>query len=414
MTVEHTKLDDVVEALRPAGARWVVGVVAAAWLAIGAGDWAMRFRWFRWQDSIVSRGAMTSEALSAPMQKRENPEHRGGDLTRLVNIASFARAFEQVRPATVDWTDELGYRNEPPVTGRSYRIVVTGASYMNTGFPMTNMFSARLSAVGGVPVYNHAIAGHGPFMGPLKYLENKHFAEHPPRVLVWGIAEREIGGVPFAGFVYQLVHRQRAQVVDAGRASVAWQALTPESLKTSLPNTSLLAQYGERAWNRLRYELFRQITPDVAVSAEDVEGAPFLFYAPAVTALKWSPQQRDADKVAWALGHFRDACRAKGTELVILLIPDKEQVYRDLLPPRLNSPSSPIPPSCLYDVERALQAAGIPVVNLLPDFEREAARGVFLYWRDDTHWNDRAMAMAAERLWRAVEPLLTASAGEVP
>ena len=48
----------------------------------------------------------------------------------------------------------------------------------------------------------------------------------------------------------------------------------------------------------------------------------------------------------------------------------------------------------------------MPVVNLMPVFQEATARGEQLYWRDDTHWNDAGIRLAAEELWRVVGPLL--------
>ena len=60
----------------------------------------------------------------------------------------------------------------------------------------------------------------------------------------------------------------------------------------------------------------------------------------------------------------------------------------------------------LAAIAQGLDAAGVPVVNLMPVFQEATARGERLYWRDDTHWNDAGIRLAAEELWRVTGPLL--------
>ncbi|HOO22031.1 MAG TPA: hypothetical protein PL011_11660, partial [Kiritimatiellia bacterium] len=60
----------------------------------------------------------------------------------------------------------------------------------------------------------------------------------------------------------------------------------------------------------------------------------------------------------------------------------------------------------LAAIAAGLSEAGVPVVNLMPVFREATEAGQRLYWRDDTHWNDAGIALAAEELWRKVEPLL--------
>ncbi|HEY8240386.1 MAG TPA: hypothetical protein VIH35_03025 [Kiritimatiellia bacterium] len=385
----------------------VVLLVGLVWLVAGAGDWFMRFHWFRWQQTFIVRPLKATEGPALPMQRREFGVTRGGDLTHLVGIPAAEREFEDERSPAVEWSDEFGFRNVPPTTNTHYPVVVAGASYMNSGHPMTNMFAARLASRGGVPVYCHAYPGRGPFYGLLRLLETPQFAEAPPKVLVWGVVEREVGGASFGGLIFQLRNLGRYSDVGGAHTVFDGRAFLPRRLKQSLPDTSAIAQLSRIAWNRARYALFGWLTPDVAISEGTVEGKRFLFYAPAVKALKWSPAERDIEHVVSAVAELNAYLVARDVTLLLVLIPDKEQVYRNLLPERLNSDASPVPPSCLPDFEAGLRAQGIRVVNMLGTYEAEAAQGVMLYYRDDTHWNERAIALAADRAWAEISGVLT-------
>jgi hypothetical protein len=52
-------------------------------------------------------------------------------------------------------------------------------------------------------------------------------------------------------------------------------------------------------------------------------------------------------------------------------------------------------------LQRKLEAAGIPVLDLLPRFAAEVARE--LYARHDTHWNEAGNALAGVEIWEFIE-----------
>ena len=101
-----------------------------------------------------------------------------------------------------------------------------------------------------------------------------------------------------------------------------------------------------------------------------------------------------------------------GLTLVVVLVPNKYSVYHMLLadPP----PVAVEPGELLQRAEAQLRAAGIIVVNLTRPLELAAAQDVerheYLYWRDDTHWNERGVAIAAAEIARRVPGLRQACA----
>ena len=89
----------------------------------------------------------------------------------------------------------------------------------------------------------------------------------------------------------------------------------------------------------------------------------------------------------------------KGIGLLVLLVPDKYAVYHDLL---LSASPRTERRQFLDVVEQRLAAANVPVLNLMPDFRKQAeallARGEYLYWLDDTHWNAEGIREAAQAI----------------
>ncbi len=398
MNVEPTT-----QAVSRRGALWVVLCVGLLWTAMVAADWWMRFTWYRWQVTLVSKPA-SEEGPDAPLARRETGEARGGDLTSLLGIPSVARPFEQARPAFLDLSDEYGFRNAPPVTNRWFPIVAVGDSFMVSGATITNMFNTCLSRVSGRDVYCYGWAGRGTLFTVVRFLGDERFAGSPPRVMVWGLLEREIGGAMLSDLVNRLKRIDEQPAAGASReaASFNWSALAPKSIQKSWPSSSMIAQASRKAWNRIRYYVFGQITPDVAIATAPVGGQPVLFYTWSVDAMKWTPDERKPGKVVDTLKFLDTFCAARGIALVVMLIPDKEQVYRELLPPEFNTPESPIPESTLIAIEQGLRREGVHVVNLLGPFRERAGKGELLYWADDTHWNSEGIDLAAQLVWKEI------------
>ena len=53
------------------------------------------------------------------------------------------------------------------------------------------------------------------------------------------------------------------------------------------------------------------------------------------------------------------------------------------------------------------QRVELPLINLLPAFEQQAAAGKLLYYPFDSHWNGEGIQAAAETIWQALQPWLT-------
>jgi hypothetical protein len=407
MNVTSTDVDPV---LHRRALIFVIGI-ALLWLALGAGDWFMRFHWFKWQRSFfIVHQKVTHIGPYAPMSTLTGPVRRGGDISHLLGIPAVAQRYEDEKPAYTNWTDEFGFLNKPPTRDTYYPIVVVGDSYMALGASPEATFSARLSELAGAPVYNHAYIGQGSFWGIVRFLATDHFKDRVPRVIIWGVVEREISGSYFESARYQIVHLQRAVSEQTPPPRLDVRVLEPARLKKSLPNTSAIAQLAARIWNKARYNLFGQVYFIVVRPDGPVAGRDVLFYFPSIDAMKWSEQVRNVPQVAGVIEDIARLCAQRNVRLVIVLIPDKEQVYREHVPAKYH----PIPPSALYELEEALRSRDIPVVNLLDAFRMEAAKPRLLYWTDDTHWNPDGIRLAAEVTWPVIRPLVESPETRAP
>jgi len=376
------------------------------YLLLLAGDWFMRFHWFRWQDSLVIRGQSSVSASAEPgirifTENMVKPS-RGGDLSRMIAISSAQARFEEERPGGLITIDPDGYRSVPYEPGQPFPIVVVGDSYMAEGVPLTNQISAQLSAMLGEPVLNRAVMGRGPFQSVMKWIEGLRPGGPFPEWLVWGFVERDVSGQEFIGFVYQL-HSFRSgsgetsSVISASTSDrINWRKFRPRSLKASLPNSSSLAQISRIAWNKVRYSVFGEITPDVFVMSEADGVEAMLGYRISLDTMYWPPDIRRLDQVVWSINYIHEYLAERGVKLLVVPIPDKEQVYRDHIPESLWKEGMAPGDSIIPDLINQLNAKGIPAVSPLDAFRTSRLQGLHPYWRDDTHWNPEGIKITAE------------------
>lgn len=360
------------------------------WGLLGAGDWYMRFHWFRWQRNFIVKEAPAATAAASMAYAVTNELRLGGDLSNLIGIPQVATKYAEERPAAVHVFDAQGFRNRGSPRDR-YDIVVVGDSYAATGPQDEDTFAAQLEQASGMSVYNHAAEGRGTFWSIVRFFAAERFVGHEPHFLVWPVIEREIAGDYYEGGYFQVVENARSTGgVATTTSGIDWRILHPSALHVSLPASSAYSLVAAKVWNRARYAVFGRLDPAVIASAT---GEPMLFYGEAVAAQKWDAKKRDLWHVTHALTNLAAMASARGMTLVMVLVPDKECVHASQLP---TYASAGIQPCVLPELEQRLRDAGVAVVNLKPAFDAAVARGDLLYWRDDTHWNPRGARLGAE------------------
>jgi hypothetical protein len=391
-------------------------IVVGSWFIILAGDWVMRFYWFRWHEGVYSRPVITADrplpAVRGDFTTMRLPEGMGGDLTRLLGSPAARARYAIVRPAAEITLDPEGFRSPVYPATQRFDVVVVGDSYMTDGVPLTNMISERIAQRLGAPVLNRAFMGRGPFQSLMLWIEQNWHRPPHPKWIVWGFVERDVSGAAFAGYVY-LIERHRGRVeVELTRAErlrprVNWRALYPASLRASLPNSSALAQLSRRAWARIQYDVLRELPADVFELRDPASDAPpMLGYRIALESMYWPPAVRNLEQVVDSVAYIQEYLDLIGVKLLVVPIPDKEQVYRERIPRSVWKRGEPPPDSIAPDLVRRLQERGIAAVSLYEPFREAAARGIPVYWPDDTHWHPAGIGIAAELIAEALRDKL--------
>jgi len=390
---------------------WPLLVLAGIWFGLCGLDWVMRFYYYQWHRSFLVSTFKPRYIGDWPrLDHVEFKPVRGGDLSNLLGVPEAMNRYgiDRLDEGTIR-TDEFGFPNDPPTTNRYYPMVLVGDSFLLQGRSSSNLMGARLERELNTPVYTLAHAGRGSAFAMSGFFDHPHFRKDPPKVVAWFLSERDATGFFFdsvaAQAIGRVVYTNYVAYEDAAtRAEIDWTQFTPTRLRSALPNTSVLAQLARHASTWLRFRVFKLMNENIVISPDQFADHHLLFYSENLKALSWASDIRDIPKIKRAAYFInRDYFTPRGIRWVVVLIPEKEQVYRDLVPLSKWSGNQPLPHSSFDEIEAVLRGEGITVINLLKPFSEAAARGELLYWPDDTHWNTRGMEMAASYIRAVLE-----------
>jgi GT2 family glycosyltransferase len=111
--------------------------------------------------------------------------------------------------------------------------------------------------------------------------------------------------------------------------------------------------------------------------------------------VRFSPQ--DKESLATLLRRRRAVVESHGSIWITAVVPDKEAVYAEFLPPEV----APVPRRPVHDFLEIAEAEGAPAIYLLDDLQAAKAQGD-LYMRTDTHWNHRGAFVAYRAVCREI------------
>jgi len=308
-----------------------------------------------------------------------------GDLSAIGNLPQ-RRLYRHVDFTT----DAFGFHNiagaevHTPAAG-----ILFGDSFaIGAEVPEEKALAAQLTEVFSGRIYN--AGGYAPLdLGRVRQLASRlklrkgmliyefheaHLKETPPSDAAEGSSWRHRVALRVLGF--RGSHRLRG-----------WLSLLTDS------RLRLLAQQFERAMEN------NSVLPN-SFASNVVEGRlrnhDWMLFLPSRIEPVDSP---DAAVARWAdfFCYVSNQISRDGLELVVLIVPSKFTVYGPLLEsPRLHAEGDVL----LGQLERRLRDRGVRVVNASPAF-REAAtelaeRHQYIYWQDDTHWNECGVTLAVE------------------
>ena len=313
-----------------------------------------------------------------------------GDVAGIGNL----REPREYRPVRFT-TDALGYRNAAHAMNGEIGAILAGDSFAaGVGANDDKTLSSRLSALGPCVVYNAASEARD--VVPDRILAAARRLTVRNRLVIRVYAEDAEIPPPRE----TLLRKLAAQMPEESRGITG-------RLRGIL-TVSPLQILSERALRALDDD---RILPNGyatnAVKATVSNGDSMAFWTPEVQNFT---RRRPVALAYWRW--LRDELRKARFDLRVVLVPSKYTVYRPFLVDQ--APDGREAGGYLDRLERALRAAGIPVLNLTPLLSAEAARQLkherYLYWPDDVHWNARGIALAAAAI-QETWPLPEASCG---
>lgn len=144
----------------------------------------------------------------------------------------------------------------------------------------------------------------------------------------------------------------------------------------------------------LRWGLFRSGGPQVAVGCDD-----WLFLTEELRP--WDGAAEAMRDRAAALGRIAAGLRARGIALIVAITPDKARVHAEQLCGVRYADQAAARHA---EFTELLRQAGVEPVDWLAALTAAKDAGP-LYWRTDTHWNQRGAALAAAEIAAAARPL---------
>lgn len=327
-----------------------------------------------------------------------------GDLLRLAGLPRYTALFpsESERAKEVE-TNAQGFRDPRPIEVPA-DITFIGASFFAAGTTYADTLPAQLGAVTGRTTRSFAWPGQGPVHSVEWALSRPELwakSSHPEPIVVWEVIQRSLHGWAFASLTERistdgrftaLSHTARARNIV--KASLRWHTALDGSLRATSPA------------RRLTDELASYVPPlsiDPGWSSNVLltrwADRPALFFGEAVASVFTPLENRDSRTILETIRRAQVAFAKRGHRLVVVLIPDKYQVARVHCSPSLDLGRAPLSLPVTTAFAAQLQGAGIENIDLFPVFsEVEQSAPGSLYRRDDTHWSDEGIQLAAREI----------------
>jgi len=287
----------------------------------------------------------------------------GGDLTHGTSYSI---------PKKVKWmTDRYGFRKRDS-GGISPQVVIVGDSnVLGTRLTQGEMVSEVLEEKLKVPVYPYAPVG-----SINTFLKDPRFIKDPPRVVIVSIIEREILNMPFP---------KLSQSRERFFSFYEWRDKVKQTTWVQSVGVLLDRLFKMNLLHSLRARIGKEGARNF-ISFPSKFGQMFFLQGEAANQEVSDDQFR---RVIETIESYDRVLKKKGIRFIFLPIPNKENIYHDCLPGSRR-------PNFLRRVIEELKRRGMDVVDTQGVFEDEyRIHSALLYFMDDSHWNERAVRLAA-------------------
>jgi len=316
--------------------------------------------------------------------------HRSDSYGGVASIGN-SPALREYRAAEFT-TDAYGFHNPPALaTGEPVGIVVGDSFAVGSELPEDETLSVQLSRRCGKYFYN-AGSPQPLRLRSVEAVAQRLHLQHG--VVIFEFLEARVLQQPPAATPEGAKGKFQGMVFRALGTEWTDRLATPVNELHASPLEALAVKFEKKVQNGwlLPNSFAHFVIEDRLRNGEPIVFLPAEFQSPS------DPQKAAA---AWAayFAWYASELRQDGLELTVLLVPNRSTVYGSLLE-RTRDVSRSI--ATLADFAKALDRAGVLVVNLEPAFADEAPRSLsqshYLYFLDDTHWTGAGATIAAEQV----------------
>jgi hypothetical protein len=325
---------------------------------------------------LLAGGQVADELVNyKPNESVEGFRMQAGDLAVISGNESIAQS------RTVDfYTDSLGFRNREDYAGQA--LVLFGDSFVvGNGNSQDETLSEVLTNDYQLPAYNAGYPdGIDGYAQRFKLLQQIHGTDFRGIVVVFEgndfPCSAKRSGPPLFWNAEQRAGSR------AGATNYIPQAI--RELESYRLIFGLTRRAARREWTQ------EQIA--AAVQVEEYGGRDVAFLAGHVQ------QTKQATVCAW--GRQRGFFRSIADQVaLVVFVPTKYRVYKSL--PEAGVEAPPASPAATFTAELARNLS-FPYLDLTPALvsasERLLEDGKYTFWRDDTHWNENGIRVAADAI----------------
>jgi len=268
-------------------------------------------------------------------------------------------------------TDKYGYRNRN--INNSPEVVLIGDSFVaGATLSQENILSEALKRRINQEVYSFAAATPDILS---KFLLNKRFQKTPPKTIVFCRSERWVYNSPS-------IHDQSIKDV--------WQAKIGHVVNDNLALANLVVTLDRIAkwpmYHYFRAKLDRHFKkPEFNL----YQGELFLYGE----SVNNEVPEKEIKRIGNIIEEYSNVLKEKGIRFIFMPVPNKENIYYQLLPSQQRA-------NFLPRLFADLEARGVEVINLQEPFKHAYYnQKLLLYPKDDNHWNKNGVNIAANLLY---------------
>jgi alginate O-acetyltransferase complex protein AlgJ len=287
---------------------------------------------------------------------------------------------------TVEWhTDRFGYRNRDEA--KAPEVVIVGDSNtVGAGLTQSEILSVVLGNRLSTWVYSFAPASLNTF------LRDRSLVHGKPRVVIVATIEWDVP-------LLRPLKPELATPSRFERRFIEFRSAVKESRSLQSIAVPIDRLFKANMLHYCRASLRRavnSILPEEGTITPQKQGVSSIrFFLGDLAVRDVSPDRFDT--TLKIIRSYNDLLRKMGIRFIFLPIPNKENIYHDLIPSKKK-------PVFLTQLTKTLKEEGIETIDLQSAFDEVyRKKGPVLYLPDDTHWSAEGVRIAAGLLADAIE-----------